>query len=65
MTCKVFPGGVVCGEFALDDGCWHEGPYSTSMHKCENCAYAARFFKVEGRKTRRRCASCVPTTSPR
>jgi hypothetical protein len=64
MPCRVFEGGVICGEFAEDDGQWHNGGYSASMHKCENCRLCARFFKVEGmgrrEKTRYRCGGCVP-----
>ena len=52
-------GLFLCGEFAGDDGKWHDGGYGASAHKCENCVYAARFYKVEGRKTRYRCARCA------
>ena len=50
----------LCGELAGDDGQWHDGGYSASMHKCENCPMAANFYKDEGMKSRYRCRKCVP-----
>ena len=68
MTCKVGKGIVLCGDFGPDDGQWHDGGYGASMHKCENCSYAARFVlyaplnrmgsTLKGHKDRYRCATC-------
>ena len=68
-------GDILCGDFGPDDGKWHDGGYSASMHKCENCSYAARFVKyaptagpsgrpLKGHKDRYRCAKCKEAALP-